>query len=313
MTRQELKEARRRAALTKNIGLAHTLSKARSAWRDEKHRYTTRGLDMPREDEVTSLNAALDVREAFYCARDAFAKTKGRADRDEAEQLEGYGMRLAGQAALSGGGYSGDVVIDTGLADVAAASTSISKGEQYSRSCTYKKNDAVHSTRVAIAGIPYLHQNSGLAEASRREGLPLLDLRADGSAAWARVKGKALFLQRGWVVYDAATQFCFHSTKSRKAAQAGLAKKVTDFGVRQAGICIPESELVRVAEQKLPATFRDARRLGFCLPGIRAFQEKFGIGDKTDTAVLLASGNPDARRLALHLAAQHLAGQARAG
>jgi hypothetical protein len=46
----------------------------------------------------------------------------------------------------------------------------------------------------------------------------------------------------------------------------------------------------------------DAIALGFCRPGIEAFQSQHGIGDSAPLRALLASGNASAVRLALAVA-----------
>ena len=50
------------------------------------------------------------------------------------------------------------------------------------------------------------------------------------------------------------------------------------------------------------ATIADARAMGYCLPGIEAFQSQHHIGDAAPLRALLATGNPSAVRLALAVA-----------
>lgn len=50
------------------------------------------------------------------------------------------------------------------------------------------------------------------------------------------------------------------------------------------------------------ATIADARALGYCLPGIQAFQERHGIGDEATLPELVRTGDPSAVRLALSVA-----------
>ena len=50
------------------------------------------------------------------------------------------------------------------------------------------------------------------------------------------------------------------------------------------------------------ATIADARAMGYCLPGIEAFQSHHHIGDSAPLRALLATGNAAAVRLALAVA-----------
>lgn len=50
------------------------------------------------------------------------------------------------------------------------------------------------------------------------------------------------------------------------------------------------------------ATLADAKSLGYCEPGIRAFQTRHGIGDAATLPELVRTGDPSAVRLALKIA-----------
>lgn len=144
-----------------------------------------------------------------------------------------------------------------------------------------------------------------LTEQSDREGLPLIALYPDNSAVWVRRKGKGIVSERGWVAWEG--WHCSHSTKSLKHAQVCLKRK-RDAAAREDKLRLDNAKKAR--RDRLVArlcggaiaTVEDAKKLGFCAPGIAAFQHKHGIGDAASLPELMRSGNELAIKLALSLA-----------
>ncbi len=202
--------------------------------------------------------------------------------------------------------YSGNTSVEIKFGPRAFASTNTRKGDQYSRRCTYRKTDAAHVAVVPIAGIPALVDSPLLVAASHRDGCPLISLMPDGAAVWL-AGGKPLHSVSGWVAYDAATNICYHSTASREAAEKGLAKKLAIHTAAQARVVESRKiqrrlRLVARLCHSVTATVEDARRLGFCTPGIQSFQTRYGIGDAAPLPDLVRTGDPAAIRLALEVA-----------
>jgi hypothetical protein len=196
------------------------------------------------------------------------------------------------------------------------AGTIVSRGEQYSRRCTYRKNDAIHRVRVSASGLAWMYCNPALCSLSRMDGLPLIDLGPNGAAKWLVLRGKQIALESGWVVADEAKSVCYHSTRSLEAAQRGLAKKVAarDRELAEAA----ERERLRRASPEYKserrarlvarlcggatATVADARAMGYCTPGIEAFRTQHGIGETATLPELCRTGDVRAVRLALAVA-----------
>lgn len=69
------------------------------------------------------------------------------------------------------------------------------------------------------------------------------------------------------------------------------ATKVQDIAALVARLC-----------HGVTATLADARAMHYCEPGIRAFQERHGVGDTATLPELIRTGDPSAVRLALSIA-----------
>ena len=208
-------------------------------------------------------------------------------------------------ARFMGGEYSGDVSHSVTWGEAARAETHVDKGDTYSRACTYRKTDACHTVTLDVAGVHLLVANKTLREQSARDGLPLIALYPDDSAVWMYRKGQQIVSQAGWVVGNAFE--CYHSIKSREHAVAGLAKKEA-ARIRESA----RQKLSRKQDRRAAlvarlchgviATLADAKALGFCAPGIQAFQSRYGIGDEASLPELVRTGNPSAIRLAMQIA-----------
>jgi hypothetical protein len=257
-------------------------------------------------------------------AADAAAADLAKRPKNRREQAA-TAVRIAEDIALraarrKGGSYSGDtthaVHWNTATSyPTATAHTDTSSGEAYSgKARKYCKTDALHIIRLDPAGIPALVENEALRESSSRDGLPLISLKDDGTAVWLTSHGKQIVSQSGWVIGNGI--LCFHSTKSRDDAQKGydakhalhLAEQAEQAERARAYKASPAFKAERRARLiarlcgSLTATIADARDLGYCTPGIEAFQREHGISDTATLPQLIKTGNHSAVSLALHLA-----------
>jgi hypothetical protein len=156
-----------------------------------------------------------------------------------------------------------------------------------------------------------LAEREDVAILSERDGLPLIGIHADGRACWIKTKAKGITCETGWIAHFGAT--CYHSTKSQRAAEQGLAKKLASMRAFSAAAAEARKNAAQWAKDErrarliarlcdVSATIGDALALGYCRPGIEAFQSQHHIGDSAPIRALLASGNPSAVRLALAVA-----------
>lgn len=225
--------------------------------------------------------------------------------RSLAKEVITYASALALEASHLGDYYSGDTDYLVKWGAAPDASTIVSTGHQYSNSCKYKKNDATHKVTITALGAVHLYQNKNLVASSLLDHLPLISLMPDGSAVWVIKKNKCIKAVHGWIAYQ--DHSCYHSTVSMAHAIKGLAKKLAAIQKIK-----DERQASRRAERRLRlitrhctsvcATIADAIALGFCTPGIRAFQDFYSIGDTASLKTLVETGNDSAIRLALHLA-----------
>ena len=267
-------------------------------------------------DELSpsAVKAARSAHAAAIAIRATFAAVP-KARREMAEAVREMAEEIASKAALKMGGiYSGDTSHKVVWGTAATAYTVTDPGDQYSRSCTYKKTDATHKIVLDPARVHTLVESERLRELSSREGLPLIALDADGNATWIKTSGKQIAAEQGWVI--GCSRCCYHSTTSREAAVKGHTKKLAVLleSERQQA----ERERVRKtspeykAERRarliarlcgaVMATVEDAKACGYCLPGIEQFQRAHGIGSTASLPTLVKTGNSMAVSLALRLA-----------
>jgi hypothetical protein len=156
-----------------------------------------------------------------------------------------------------------------------------------------------------------LAEREDVAVLSERDGLPLIGIHADGRACWVKTKRGAITSETGWIAHFGAT--CYHSTTSQRAAEQGLAKKLASQRAFWASAAEARKNAAQYAKDErrarlvarlcnVDATIADAIALGYCRPGIEAFQSHHHIGDSAPLRALLASGNASAVRLALAVA-----------
>jgi hypothetical protein len=153
-------------------------------------------------------------------------------------------------------------------------------------------------------------QSERIRNASAAEGLPLIALTPAGECTWVRARGKTILDESGWIAY--APDFggiCYHSTQSWAHAAAGLAKKLAKLDAAEQAAAESRKttrrlQLIARLCRNAVATVDDARSLGYCSPGIAAFQARHGIGDRATLPELMKTGDAAAQRLALCLARQ---------
>jgi hypothetical protein len=269
-------------------------------------------------DPVT-LSRAARATAAHEAAKAAYAKIP-RARRETAEAVAKFAVEYAKTTAFRyGGEYSGDTTACAEWGTAATARTYLSNGEQYSRRCTYLKTDAAHVVTLDPSRVHALHTNERLRQLSAADGLPLIALDDDGAAVWVKTSGKTIIAESGWIIGDDVC--CYHSTQSREHAVKGHARKRAKIDAERAEIearrlattpGTPEYIAAQKAERRArliarlckgaTATITDARKLGYCGPGIAAFQRAHGIGDAAPLPDLVRTGNPSAVRLALEIA-----------
>lgn len=248
---------------------------------------------------VARVNAEQQAQEARF-------KKIPAARRDLATGTLETAQTFGKVASHLGGLYSGETTYRTRWGTRADASTTTSKGDQYSRSCTYPKTDACHTVVLDPAGVLRLHDRQDIARESAQDGLRLIALYPDDSAVWIRTKGKQITAERGWIAYHTSGEI-YHSTKSHDDAARGLNLKVlqtekAQIRHREARKQDRRARLIARLCPGINATIDDARKIGLCMPGIRQFQERHGIADTATLPELLKTGNPDAIRLALTIA-----------
>lgn len=265
-----------------------------------------------RDAFMSRAERAWDAEEARGSARAAFNRL-ARSRRDWAKKIYGYAKARASFAAERlGGEYSGGWSKDVEWGDCTEAFSVTSQGDRYSRACTFRKTDVthtiiLHAPDVARLGMPAEPGPDAIA-ASMDEGIPLLGILEDGRYLWAAQKGKRLALQKGWVAFRDGE--VYHSLKGREHAERGLARKLKALEEERLAKD-PKTQrrlrLVALTCKNLKATVTDAEAMGYCVPGIRAFQNRHGMGDEASLAELVKTGDPRAVALALKLAKAYAA------
>ncbi len=265
-----------------------------------------------RESAISALDISLASREAASKAAAAFAKLPG-ARRGLALATKAKAEAMGARAVKCGKNYSGATDYSVKWTDFPfpKAATYTEKGDQYSRGCTYRKTDASHVVSLSPEWAVLLAEREDVAILSSGDGLPLIGIHADGRVCWIKTKANAITSEVGWIAHFGAT--CYHSTASQRAAEQGLAKKLASqraFWVRSAEARKNAAQYAKDERRArlvarlcdVDATIADAVELGYCRPGIEAFQSQHGIGDSAPLRALLTTGNASAVRLALAVA-----------
>ena len=263
-----------------------------------------------RESAISALDISLASRGAATKAAALFAKIP-LPRRDLARVTKTKAEALGKAAAALGERYSGATDYAVTWAASPSASTYTAKGAQYSGRNAYRKTDASHVVRLSPEWAVLLVEREDVAALSARDGLPLIGWHADGRACWVKTKGKAITEEIGYISHFGTV--CYHSTASQKAADQGLAKWMASERAFWARAAEARKNAAQWAKDErrarliarmcdVSATIADARAMGYCLPGIEAFQSQHHIGDAAPLRALLSTGNPSAVRLALAVA-----------
>ena len=263
-----------------------------------------------RESAISALDISLASRGEASKAAALFAKLPP-ARRDLATSTKAKAEALGAVAATIGERYSGATDYAVTWAGSPSASTYTAKGDQYSRGCTYRKTDASHVVNLSPEWSILLTEREDVAALSDRDGLPLIGWHADGRVCWVKTKGKAITLQTGWISHFGTV--CYHSTKSQQSADQGLKIKLAAMRDEWAAQAVARANAAQWAKDErrarliarlcdVSATIADAREMGYCLPGIEAFQSQHHLGDSAPLRALLSTGNAAAVRLALAVA-----------
>lgn len=275
------------------------------------------GLQKPPLIDPCVLSAVQSAHFQRKQAKEVFQKLLP-ARRAAAEQTYKAAIENARRAVELGAGYSGTTSRTFRFGKEATAYTVTDTGEQYSRSCKYRKTNAEHVVQLDPARVHILVDSPRLRELSSRDGLELIALDADGRATWVVSKRNQIAAEHGWVIGDDLC--CFHSTKSREDAAKGHARKRAELD-RQAAEQAERERLRRASPEykaerrarlvarlcsNLNATVADAKAAGYCTPGIEQFQRQHGIGDTASLPDLCRTKNPLAVSLALRVARQSL-------
>lgn len=264
------------------------------------------------EDAI--LHAALDA----FIERNKEAKTaestfkslpkkRRNAAVSAVQQAELYARRIANNI---GGVYSGKTTHAVQWGDNTSASTSTRNGDRYSRRCSYRKTNATHTICLNAEDILTVLDNAEVATASDRDCLPLLSYSTKlGAARWLKARNKQLAIVEGFIAYDAESRLCHHSEISLDHAERGLEIKLGYWRAiqekaKQRKKDERRASLIARLCPTATATIEDAKRLGFCEPGIRAFQEKHNIGDEAKLSALLATKDDRAIMVAIEVARQ---------
>ena len=263
-----------------------------------------------RESAISALDISLASRGEATKAAGLFAKIP-LPRRDLARATKTKAEALGKAAAALGERYSGATDYAVTWAGSPSASTYTAKGDRYSGRCTYQKTDASHVVNLSPEWSVLLTEREDVAALSALDGLPLIGWHADGRACWVKTKGKAITEEIGYISHFGAV--CYHSTKSQNAADQGLKIKLAAMRDEWAAQAVARANAAQWAKDErrsrliarmcnVSATIADAREMGYCLPGIEAFQSQHHIGDSAPLRALLATGNAAAVRLALAVA-----------
>lgn len=257
------------------------------------------------EDATKAASAAWKAHQHAH-ALDAAWRSMAKHQRDYASTAVAAAVSVAEAAVAFGGSYSGSTSREVAWGEFTTATTTVSKGDQYSRRCTYRKTDALHKVTISVDGVVDLLEANVIREASREEGMPLIAYRAaTGEATWVTDRNKRLVAVRGWIAAEGDT--IYHSTESLDHARRGLARKAA-AAARSAERSAEDARAARRAKlvvrlcRGAVATVADAVAAGYCQAGIQAWQQRHGIGDSAPLAELVRTGDPLATRLAFDLA-----------
>ena len=271
-------------------------------------------LDRAKPDSYSAVADALFV--ALH-AKKAWHQIP-RKRRLRAENLHKTVLKTAESAFELGGSYSGETSRKINWEGPPAARTVRDKGERYCGSEWWCRTNATHTLDLDFDGVLAMERNAELLDQSAAEGLPIIALYRLKrrphvyQAIWAQKgKGKTISTVNGWIAYDPTRNLMYHSTISAAYVWdklvANIERMIEEHRHQEAlSEVSPKMErrarLISKLCGEMYATIADARKLGYCHPGITAFRRLHGIGDSVSLPELVKSGNPLAIKLALYLA-----------
>ncbi len=197
----------------------------------------------------------------------------------QVERLKSFGERVAVSIFNNLEEFSGDSFKDISYSTSANAYTQTLSGDQYSRSCTYRKTDATHYFKLSPVGLKNLMDlDKDVMNESVSDGLPIISVEKIETRAaevvW--VKGsKKISSESGsiaWDYYDGRVVL-YHSS-SIPLARKGLAKKIEKLAEATA-----QKEMLKLGKPPLwkeKISLSEVRRLtGWCAPGCREWVQKY--------------------------------------
>lgn len=241
-----------------------------------------------------------------------------RKRRLRAENLYGIVQKSANDAFALGGCYSGETTRKIIWEAPPAARTVRNSGKPYSSRERWCRTDATHILDLNFEGVLAMERNAELLDQSAAEGLPIIALYRLKrrphvyQAVWAQKgKGKTISAVSGWIAYDPERKLMYHTTISAAYVWDRLIANIEGMiedqrhqeALREMSPKIERrARLISKLCGKIHATIADARKLGYCDPGITAFRRAHGIGASASLPELVETGNPLAIKLALYLA-----------
>lgn len=190
------------------------------------------------------------------------------------------------------------------------------------------KWDGKHTLTLCPEGLIEIALRPDIAKASEKDGLPLLSLSKDGYGVWAKFGGgKKLTSEYGWVAFTQG--YVGHNTISMELAQKTLRMRVDGrflYKTRslngrkpakaKSGRPLNAYAIAGRFIRRYPETIIrlvDARRLGYCVPGILQFQKRYEVGDNVPARRLLDTGNSKAQALVFGTIARTIRGRRQRG
>jgi hypothetical protein len=230
-----------------------------------------------------------------------------------------------GYCTATAGTHSLNIIISPSYVDASGES---SKGESYSRKCTWRKRNSHHTIKVLDSWIDTV-LDQGIAVA---DGMLTLMATQVGEnvyeACWVRQgRGFGLEKERGYIATDRQGNY-YHSTTSAEAAERGLRRKLAAQARSPEQVAAIRDERKRKAEERKAYQINnlinrmhrydlkdighvvvgrdDSLRAGNCIPGTDEFIQRVSkaMGKERTSATIseivgvIASRPQDAARLA---------------
>lgn len=170
--------------------------------------------------------------------------------------------------------YSGETTVNVYFGDKVSIKQTTSKGDQYSRRCTYRKTD--NRVDVNLRKLPpkqYLDIDGVLtldiSGKKRINGIVVL------SASWLALKGKSPYLATGWI---AVGEHCnYHSLVSPADAYRGsYHKKLKQYATTKAVELVDtlQNGPIPLEWADMPITYQDSINAGNCPSGTANFRSR---------------------------------------